>query len=180
MLAESALSWQAPQPDLQTRYLEETGISSKQKSNHWLRSARPYLTNMAKRGLQWPRRLKECWCFQQRMPARAIGLMPPLRLCSVLQCRLFHVAAQAFSQTRFGGRVSRTTVDNARLRVARATDMVAMRRLGQWVASAAQDSVKLAIKGRAVSNPAITDQGSSPDNGLRTHRRRHNWRLRWL
>ena len=41
-----------------------------------------------------------------------------------------------------------------------------MRRLGQWVASAAQDSVKLAIKGRAVSNPAITDQGSSPDNGL--------------
>ena len=41
-----------------------------------------------------------------------------------------------------------------------------MGRLGQWVASAAQDSVKLAIKGRAVSNPAITDQGSSPDNGL--------------
>ena len=44
--------------------------------------------------------------------------------------------------------------------------MVVMRRLGQWVESAAQDSVKLAIKGRAVSNPAITDQGSSPDNGL--------------
>ena len=78
----------------------------------------------------------------------------------------FHVAAQVLSQTMFGGRVSRTTVDNARLRVARATDMVVMRRLGQWVASAAQDSVKLAIKGRAVSNPAITDQGSPPDNGL--------------
>ena len=78
----------------------------------------------------------------------------------------FHVVAQALSQTMFGGRVSRTTVDNARLRVARATDMVVMRCLGQWVASAAQDSVTLAIKGRAVSNPAITDQGSSPDNGL--------------
>ena len=78
----------------------------------------------------------------------------------------FHVAAQVLSQTMFGGRVSRTTVDNARLRVARATDMVVMRRLGQWVASAAQDSVKLAIKGRAVSNPAITDQGSPPNNAL--------------
>ena len=92
-----------------------THVEQHRKSHHWLSSASPYLTNMAKRGLQWPRRLKECWCFQQRMPARAIGLMPPLRLCSVLQCRLFHVAAQVLSQAMFSGRVSRATVDNARL-----------------------------------------------------------------
>ena len=48
----------------------------------------------------------------------------------------FHVAAQVLSQTMFGGRVSRATVDNARLRVARATDMVVMGRLGQRVATA--------------------------------------------
>ena len=80
-------------------------VEQNRKSNHWLCSASPYLTNMAKRGLQWPRRLKECWCFQQRMPARAIGLMPPLRLCSVLQCRL----------SMWLHRFCPSTVDNARL-----------------------------------------------------------------